>query len=141
MVAGKRLKQRERNRGRNTAIAAGSSPAVGPSDAERPVFSFHHTDAKYCVTNCQMREQADVALALHRRSEFSWRDLRQMSREALGYEKIARDAIRAAIPATFSEDEVPISFRMSDRGRLVGFRRDATFHIVWVDTKFEVYPH
>jgi hypothetical protein len=141
MVAGRKLKERERNRGSKKGIIATPLASAGSSDGERPVFSFHHLSDDHSVTICEQREQADVALALERRSQFTWRQLRQMPREKLGYERIRRQSLSAPVPGYFTEDEVPIAFRMADRGRLVGFRQDATFHVVWVDTKLELYAH
>ena len=64
-----------------------------------------------------------------------------MPKDQLGYERLPREAIRASAPAYFTDDENPIIFRTADRGRLIGFRQDVTFHIVWIDTKFELYDH
>lgn len=95
----------------------------------------------YCVTAGDQRSQAEFALALRKRADLTWSQLRQVPHETLGYERMPRDQIRAPIPPFFAEDETPIVFRIADRGRIVGFRQDAVFHVVWVDMKFELYPH
>ena len=143
MVKGRRLAPRIPTKGSRRGIEAAVRPdGSGGSDTEYPIFSMHHLAvATHCVSTCEQREQADVALALERRARFTWGTLRQMPHVKLGYERLPRESIRATIPSYFTEDERPIVFRMSDRGRLIGFRQNAQFHIVWIDFHFEVYPH
>ena len=106
------------------------------------MFTLHHLASKdHCVSSCASHEQAQVALALEKRAQFSWGQLRQMGRKELGYETISRHSLKAAVPTHFTADETPISFRMANHGRLIGFRQDEVFHIVWIDVQFELYAH
>lgn len=145
MVNGRKLREREITSGNRKGIPIpASARASGSTEHERPVFTFHHmSTTDFCVTRCQQRDQADVALALERRAQFTWGQLRQMRHQALGWEYLDRDAIRATIPAAFTEDQRPMVFRIGgDTGRMVGFRQDAVFHVVWIDVApFALYAH
>lgn len=71
----------------------------------------------------------------------TWGELIQAPRHGMGFEKIDRDAITRPIPAHVTDDVAFIAFRFSGLKPMVGYRVDATFHIVWFDCSFDLYPH
>jgi len=73
-------------------------------------------------------------------SQLTWSEIRKAPRGGLGYEKIAPTAIRPAIPEEAREENI-IAFRFSGKAPMVGFKKAATFYILWLDRGFEVYNH
>jgi hypothetical protein len=76
-----------------------------------------------------------------RLSQLSWADIRQQDRHKLGYEKISRSSIKAAIPAHVTEDVELFAFRFCSKARMVGYKRNATFYVLWLDRSFTLYNY
>jgi hypothetical protein len=117
--------------------------AIEPSDNQPPLFSLRYLDnGAYALSRCQVREKAAFADTLYRLSQLSWGELRLSPRHGLGYERIARQAIRAGIPRHITEDVTYfIAFRFLGRAPMVGYRVGAIFYILWLDRGFTLYDH
>jgi hypothetical protein len=59
----------------------------------------------------------------------------------MGSEKISRDVITRPVPGHVTDDVSFIAFRFSGLKAMVGYRVAATFHIVWFDCSYDLYPH
>ncbi|MGJ0580402.1 hypothetical protein ACR71G_20665 [Xenorhabdus bovienii] len=119
---------------------------IGPefddhSENRPPEFSLRYLQDSYCVDSCQRDEKAALSDRLFRLSKLTWSQIKQQHRHALGFEKIHRTAIKPAIPPHITEDVNLIAFRFSGMKPMVGYRRDSTFFIVWLDRDFTVYRH
>lgn len=95
----------------------------------------------YCVRKCNKNQQADLAKTLHILGQLTWRELKRLDRLKNGFEKITRSSIRAGIPHAVTPDVNLLAFRFSDKAPMIGFRRGATFFIVWLDHQFKLYDH
>lgn len=115
--------------------------AVENPDLKPPIFSFEYLQHGYCVSDCSNEERGNVLGKLHTLSGLSWQQIRQAPRHGLGYEIIARAALKAAIPAVVTEDVNLIAFRAIGRAPMVGFRSGRIFHVLWVDRVFTLYDH
>jgi hypothetical protein len=94
------------------------------------------------VTDCEREEQAAFALTMHRLSQLTWQEIRNAPRHGLGTEKIVRESIRAPVPPGITEDvESFLAIRFHGKAPMVGFRSGETFHVVWLDRAFTLYPH
>ena len=49
--------------------------------------------------------------------------------------------MRTGIPHAVTPDVNLLAFRFSDKAPMIGFRRGATFFIVWLDHQFKLYDH
>lgn len=134
-----RLKQRDRD----TSATVGMSPEDKAKVIDRspPEFSFRYLQKGFCVDCCEQKEKAALTDKLFRLSQLSWADIRQQHRHKLGYEKISRNSIKAAIPAHVTEDVELIAFRFCSKAPMVGYKRDATFYVLWLDRAFTLYNH
>jgi hypothetical protein len=56
-------------------------------------------------------------------------------------EKIARDAIKPAIPARIADDAELIALSYNGHHAMVGFRDGRVFNILSIDHTMDVYPH
>lgn len=104
-----------------------------------PLFSFDHMAASHSVATCNDEEKAALADSMWRRSRITWRELRSAGRHGLGAEKITR--INQPRPAVVTDDVTLLAFRFSGMKAMIGFREGRIFHVIWLDSDFEVYDH
>ena len=120
-------------------------PAALPVDPDKlpPVFSFEYMQGGtgYSVDCCNRDHRAALSARLFKLSQMTWLDIRQAPRHGLGTEKIARDAIKAAIPARVTEDADLLALRYNGLHPMVGFRDGRTFNVLFIDHTMDVYPH
>ncbi|MBD2384885.1 hypothetical protein [Cylindrospermum sp. FACHB-282] len=110
-------------------------------EQQPPIFSLRYLDNEYCITKCTKDEQAAFALKIHKLSQLTWCQIQSQDRHGLGYEKIARVAIKAPIPKFITEDVNIIAFRFSGKSPMVGYRDKAVFYVIWLDRDFTLYDH
>lgn len=112
------------------------------SNKLRPIFALEFLQKGYCIADCDKDHKAAFADALRERSQLTWEDIQKAHRHGLGHEKIPRDRIKGPIPTAITEDvEDFLAFRFFGKAPMVGFRRDATFFVVWLDRNFSLYEH
>ncbi len=89
------------------------------------------------------REQkACFADAMFRRRELSWQHIKSAPRHGLGFEKIARNSIRASMPKFITEEVKHfLAFRFEGMRAMVGFRDLEIFYVLWFDHDFTLYKH
>lgn len=72
----------------------------------------------------------------------SWRDLILADHTTLGFERLPREKVGGPPIAGMTPDEKYLVLRFaSGSGRIVGFREGRIYHLVWVDTKLDLYAH
>jgi len=71
----------------------------------------------------------------------TWGEIIQAPRHGMGFETIARNAIRRPIPNHVTDDVTFIAFRFSGKKPMVGYRTDGMFHIIWFDCSYDLYDH
>jgi hypothetical protein len=129
------IKKQKRNKLTSTKVSFSTQQ-------EHPVFCLKYLDRKYyCLSVCTKEEKAAFADTLDRLSQLTWTEISKSSRHGLGYEKIARNSIRATIPKHVEDDVIFIAFRFYGKAPMVGYRKDAIFHILWIDRDFTLYQH
>jgi hypothetical protein len=111
-----------------------------PSDDVNPMWCFSHLQSEWNVAELQKDEKIAFLEHLVRRSQLTWKQIKLLPREGLGPEAISGDSIKAGIPS-LAAGEVILCFRMNQVGRFLGVRKDSTFHVLWIDCKFELYKH
>ncbi|MEQ1963508.1 hypothetical protein ABLB69_10095 [Xenorhabdus khoisanae] len=111
------------------------------SENRPPEFSLRYLQDNYCVSSCERDDKAALSDKLFRLSKLTWGQIKQQHRHALGFDKIHRTAIKPSIPAHITEDVNLIAFRFSGMKPMVGYRRDSTFFIVWLDRNYTLYNH
>ncbi|MCW2267587.1 hypothetical protein [Pseudomonas sp. JUb96] len=117
-----------------------AEPAENP-DLKPPLFSFEYLQKGYCVGDCTNDERGGMLDRIRAISQLSWQQLRQTQRHGLGYEKIERNAIKAAVPDFVTADVSLIAFRAIGKAPMVGFRQGRIFNVLWVDRVFTLYDH
>lgn len=91
------------------------------------------------MTDCQRDQKAQFAERLQELSELTWGEINQAPRDGLGTEKIAQYSLREAIPEHISPDVRILSFKFGRGARMIGYREERVFHVVWVDLEHDVF--
>lgn len=140
----------KKNKLKNSTIKPGlknnkdflSVKSISNYDTEKPVFSLQFLQTNFCVLNCTKDEKASFAECLRKLSNLSWFDIKRNHRHGLGFEKITKQSISAPIPLSIAENHDHfLAFRFHGKAPMVGFREQAVFHVLWLDSKFNLYRH
>jgi hypothetical protein len=133
-------------RGRDNKGPRIRSHEVGPVsyDQQRPVFSLHSQVVGWTVDQCSDEHKVAFLDAIHRRSQLTWIQLRSADHRKLGFEPLPRELVEKGvrIPVIITEDAMILCFRCHvGKMRALGFREDATFHVIWIDCDGQIYDH
>lgn len=104
-----------------------------------PRFSLIHIHKKYCLSDCETKEKAAIIDQIHRFSQMTWGEIWDAGKEQMGMEDFPKTRL-TALPKIYqdkSKYKVYI-FRFSEKGRVIGYHEDDTFHIIWLDRNHEV---
>ncbi|WP_313382509.1 hypothetical protein [Pantoea sp.] len=142
MARNNRFANRIKQPPKEEAARIQAPPEFKDSPEQRPPeFSLRYLQDGYCVKCCQRDEKAALADTLFKLSQLTWAQIKNIGRHGNGFEKISRNSIKAPIPPHISEDVDFIAFRFCSMAPMVGYRREATFFILWLDRAFTLYPH
>lgn len=121
---------------------AGASRLVNP-ETSPPVFSFEKMARGngFCVESCSDDDRAAVAMRLFLLSRMTWQEIHNAPRHGLGTEKIARAALRPALPPGISEDVTFLAVRYHGKRPIIGYRDGRIFHSLFIDHSFSAYDH
>lgn len=117
-------------------VDAAESPQYQP-----PLFSLRYLRREFSLSDCNQKEKAAFADTLHKLSQMTWAEINTAPRHGSGHEIIARDAIKASIPAHITEDVNLLAFRFYGKAPMVGYRDGSIFYVVWIDPHFKLYDH
>ncbi len=106
--------------------------------ARHPSLSLRHVHSKFCVTGCDSRTQKSFLKKFKAITAMTWAQVQSASREGLGYERIAQ--LDDELPEA-AGGEKSMCFRLHGIGRMIGFRKDDVFYVVWFDEKGKKYKH
>ncbi|RDD29887.1 hypothetical protein CR161_03720 [Prosthecochloris sp. ZM] len=113
-------------------------------DKEPVVFSLKHIqDGDYCFSKLTSDNKGEFAEAIYRRKDFTWTDYYQNSRQKLGCESIPLNQIKPEKPNVLTPDVgkvLAIRFARTN-GRVVGYRDNNIFYVLWIDCKMSLYDH
>ncbi|HFG1962959.1 hypothetical protein [Vibrio cholerae] len=112
-------------------------------DERPPVFSLERLQSgDFCLQGLDQEGKANFADAIFRRKDKMWKDIKQMPKHGLGFEKIAKSAIKAPIPQFITPDvDHFLAFRYHGLKPMVGYRKNDIFYVLWFDNCFSLYNH
>ncbi|MBL0460841.1 MULTISPECIES: hypothetical protein [Aeromonas] len=124
----------------------GKISAQDPSvnyDEHPPIFSLERLQSgNFCLQTLDQEGKANFAEAIFRRKGMMWKDIKQMPKHGLGFEKISKTAIHAAIPNFITPDvDHFLAFRYHGKRAMVGYRKNDIFYVLWFDSVFTLYSH
>jgi len=107
-----------------------------------PVFCFKNCRKGYKPSDLDSPQKRKAFLQrLTKWSEMTWEDIRGQDRQGLGHEKIPQSSIKGSLSG-IGKDQVIISTYIGKKvARLIGFKTDGVFHVLWVDGKMDIYKH
>lgn len=138
MAKRNRIKKPSADKGKN--ISAEDPPDY---DASYPKFSFERLQSgEFCFSTLKPDCKASFSESMFRRRDLTWKEIKNLGRHALGFEKISKHSISAAIPEFITEDEgTLIAFRYNGKKAMVGYRLKDVFYVLWFDPNFRLYKH
>jgi hypothetical protein len=110
-----------------------------PTNHLKPHFSLYHLEDGFRVSDCQAVDKGEFAQRLQELSQLTWNQIVLAPRQGFGSETIALRSIKVAVPNHITDDRRLLAFRFGDAARIVGYREDQIFHIVWIDPNHNVY--
>jgi hypothetical protein len=112
-------------------------------DTKPPVFSLERIQTgKYCLSAMDKDHKAAFSDAIFKRKSTTWRELKDMGRHGLGFEKIAKTSIKEKLPAFITpEEDNLLAFRFKAMAPMVGYRVKDVFFVLWFDRDFTLYNH
>ena len=112
-------------------------------DNHPPTFSLEKLQpGKYCFSGLDQEHKTMFAEAMFRRKNLSWNEIKKLDPHGLGTEKIAKSAIKAALPAFITDDlDDFLVFRYKQKHPMVGYRQRDVFFVLWFDHDFTLYKH
>lgn len=112
-------------------------------DSRPPIFSLERLQTgKYCHSHLDKDHKAAFSDAIFKRKGVTWRELTQCGRHGLGFEKILKSSISAAMPSFLTPDEeYLLAFRFKGKAPMVGYRVKDVFYVLWFDRDFTLYNH
>jgi hypothetical protein len=118
-----------------------SIPDIPNYESCKPAWSFRNLKylGKVCLSQCNVREKSDFAMALLEISQFPWSEIHSKPKEHLGYEKIPVKRFKVALPPTVTQEAKLLVFRFSQTGRIAGYKTLDIFHIVAIGAKHQLY--
>ncbi|MBD2305687.1 hypothetical protein H6G17_09195 [Chroococcidiopsis sp. FACHB-1243] len=122
------------------SISARKASDTNP-EQEPPIFCLRFLSKDYCLSKCTKDEKSAFADTIFKLSQLTWSEINSSGRHGLGYEKIARDSLKAAVPKHVTDDVNFIAFRFCAKAPMVGYRDRAVFHVLWLDRNFTLYNH
>lgn len=138
---GKNIKKPATSKGKNIKIP--QERAVN-YDVIPAVFSLRYIQqGNFCFDKMNHQQKSDFAEALYKRRGCTWRELYTTDRKGLGTENIHESQINAPRPNFLKEDVDKYNvLRFSiNPARIVGFREENIFYILWIDCKGDLYDH
>ena len=121
-----------------------NTPAIQVSSVlKKPKFSFEFLSGKYCLSNCESREKAEIISTLHKLSQHSWQEIYQLGKSGIGYEQIDLSQLRCSYPHdnTFLNLDKFTVFHKASKIPIIGFKIEEIYYIFCIDRTFDAYDH
>jgi hypothetical protein len=111
-----------------------------------PVFCFKFLHKDYDFEICKSADQKFLrgfVTKIKTLSDMTWTQIQFADRKTIGSEKITRKSLNVPLPVKITKDVNDLlSFRFSGTdGRIIGYRNNNILHVIYIDTKLDVYPH
>ena len=133
-----RLKQPKKKKGDRISITE-----VPDYNTRPPVFSLQRIQkTKYCLSSLDKDDKSAFADSIYKRRIITWKEINNLGRHGLGFEKILRNSIKSPIPKFITDDvDHFLAFRFNGRKAMVGYRQKDLFYVLWFDHDFTLYQH
>ncbi len=78
---------------------------------------------------------------LHQLSERTWLRIKTEDYTKNGTEQIPRKQLKKPLPDDITDDIPILAFHLPNLFRMLGWREDRLFHVLWLDRSGELYNH
>ena len=126
---------------KNLKVSVGSPHMTGESTNDlHPAFCFKFNTCKdYSVKDLNSEQKCSLLERLHELGQLSWATIQTSSRTGMGHEKLSKKSLKKPLKYPQELSELLV-FRFNG-GRIIGFRKNQTFYISGIDTRYDCYDH
>lgn len=111
----------------------------GSTNDQPPHFSLCYLMDGFRVSDCQRDDKAAFAERLQELSAMTWGQIMLAPRVGLGTEVIDQASIKRPIPPRITPEVTLLSWRFGGGARVIGYREDRLFHLLWIDPNHDAY--
>lgn len=112
-----------------------------PTNDTHPIFCFRYNMDKNYTCDALTADKGFALLQkLNTWGKTTWAVIQSGNRKGVGHETISISSIKVSIPEIVKKQTI-LSTRFHGNCRLLGFRENSIFHIVWIDHDLSVYDH
>lgn len=108
---------------------------------EHPIFCFRYLNKNFDLSKCDINDKKALIERICKLSQMTWLEIQMADRHGLGSEKIKQTSLKAPIPSHISKDIDFLALRFNGKKPIVGYKNGFIFHVVFIDSKFELYNH
>ncbi len=119
---------------------AAREPIARSTNDQPPCFTFCYLAPDFRVSDCEHSDKGAFADRLQELGQLTWGQITQAPRQGMGTETIPQDRIIPAIPRHITPDIRLLSWRFGRGARIIGYRDEQVFHVVWIDPNHRAYP-
>lgn len=106
-----------------------------------PIFCFQYNQNENYTCKALDGQKAHALLQkLDKWGKTPWAVVQSGDRKGIGHEIISSNSIKVSIPEIAKKQKI-LSTRFHGDCRLLGFRENSIFHILWIDHDLSVYSH
>jgi hypothetical protein len=123
---------------------AKDQPKVSIPDSQQyPVFCLRHIVREPDFSLEERTEEQKAALVdqLRLLSQLTWAQIHSSHRHGAGCEKIPQKQLKFKLPSHVTPDVSILAFRFKGKAPMLGYRNEATLHIICLDPDFCAYDH
>lgn len=131
---------------RGTAPKRGAVPKP-PDDgrdsslAGHPLLCLRHCQPGWGVEELTPDQCRDFLVKWEKRSKLTWEELVQHPKHGLGSELLHKSMFKPSVPEHLDRDRYLV-FRHEGNLPFAGFRAGDTFHVLWIEQKYnDLYNH
>ena len=110
-----------------------------------PRFSLRYVClGRHSTSQCSYEQLKALASQLRIICSLSWSELNSSPRNTNGWEHIPCDQLKADLPVGIPALKRVTVFRFGGKttaGRIAGYREGSTFHVLFVDSRMDLYDH
>jgi hypothetical protein len=114
-----------------------------PDSQQYPTFCLRHivSDKAFSLEHRDTEHKAALATRLRILSQMTWAQIHSSPRHAYGCEPIPQKKLFFSLPGHITPDVTILAFRFHKLAPMLGYRKDATLHIICLDADFCAYDH
>lgn len=118
------------------------APEVPSSNKQKPLFSFRFIEQDFCTCKTKQDDNGKIWTKIEGLSQhLAWEDIQKQPREKWGTEIIPRTIIKKQVPTNVPDSVEILAFHTNGYARIIGYRSERIFYVLWLDCNGDIYDH